>query len=105
MARYSIVFVPDTPDVVLVNELVTFGSYVSKSGGNLSSGFFTIFILPLPEIVTVIVTASLAFNSEALIFDFTEKEPTPPEKLVGLGVGKAATDTLSAGVESGFLTS
>ena len=105
MNRYSIDFVPETPEGEVLKLLVTFGSYNSKPSGNLITGFFINFMFPLPAILSFNVTASLALVSVAVILEFSEKCPTVPLNEAGLlAVGKAFTVTFTAGAVMYFET-
>ena len=48
-------------------------------------------MLPVPVSLIVYVRASLAFNSFLSVFEEISKLPTPPEKLIGFGLGKSLT--------------
>ena len=78
IARYSMVFVPVTPDGVFLKLLTTLGSYSSKSDGKSTLGVFNNFMFPVPEMVTVSVTASLALTEFLLMSELMLKRPTAP---------------------------
>ena len=75
---------PERPEFVRRNLLSTFGSYTSKSSGNLTSGLESNFRLPVPEMTSLTVTASLVLTFVLLIEEVILNSPTPPEKSAGL---------------------
>lgn len=70
---------PERPEFVRRNLLSTFGSYTSKSSGNLTSGLESNFRLPVPEMTSLTVTASLVLTFVLLIEEVILNSPTPPE--------------------------
>ena len=105
IAKYSIVFVPDTPAVVFVKLFSTFGSYTSKSAGNFISGFFMSFIFPLPDILSFMVTDSFVVSSVLLIDDDRVNVPVAPLNPTGLPEGSALTSIFSVLEAIGFTIS
>ena len=105
IARYSITLLPESPALVSLNLLSTLGSYTSKSSGNFTSGSPINFKLPVPEMTSLIVTASFVFTLVLLMEEEMLNSPTPPEKSAGLSPGKGFTSTVSFGVINVFLTS
>ena len=96
---YSIVLLPLTPAVVVLTSVSCFGSKVSKSFGKTTSGFLISLIFPLPEIFTLIVTASFVFTLLELISDVMVKLPTAPENDAGLPEGNGFT-SIVAGLDT-----
>ena len=94
-----------SPSRVNLTWLSTLGSYTSKSSGNLISGLEINFRLPVPDITSLIVIASLVFSSLLLIEEDILNSPTPPEKSAGLPVGSGLTFIAILGVEIFFLIS
>jgi hypothetical protein len=81
-----------------LRRLSTLGSYTSKSSGNFISGLEINFKFPVPEITSLIVIASLVFNSLLLIDEEIVNSPTPPEKSDGLPAGSGLTFIAILGV-------
>ena len=105
IAKYSITLLPDKPSRVNVNLLSIFGSYTSKSLGKATSGVLTNFKLPVPDMISFMVTASLVFSSFVLIDELIVNSPTPPEKSAGLPLANAFTLMANLGVTMFFFTS
>ena len=81
--RKSYTMLPSKPFVVSLVLSVTFGSYLSKSFGKVTTGCLMSLRFPLPPTTTRNVTGVPALTLLLRSCEDIEKRPTPPEKSAG----------------------
>ena len=95
---------PSRPLAVTFVLSVTFGSYLSKSLGKLTTGVLMSFKLPFPLTTTRNVNGSLALISVLFSCALMLNTPTPPENVAGLA-GRGNTFSVIPGATMSRFTS